>query len=217
MRSRPTTLFASALALTVLVALPAHADRQTDWDLNKDGNISVDEFVTGWGDEGVFYRSDTDRDGRLSNTELNDPDFNTLDVNRDGVVTEDEFAGGTFNRYDVNRDGMLGRGEWQSFESAARSGGWLGTSAAPRSGTRSGLTLEQRRLKMSNLYSTWDTDLDRVLSKEEFERGVAETGLKPEGDLFGRYDVNNDQIIGLAEWGSFENDVETNGWIILAE
>lgn len=193
MRSGLTTMFASALALGVLVALPAQADRMSDWDLNGDGLVSAKEFIAGWGDEGIFYRSDLDRDGTLSKSELNEPLFSALDTNQDGVISKEEHGGGMFDRFDVNNDNQIGLAEWQSFERATQDDGWFG-------------------MGMENLYATWDTDLDGVISKREFERGLTDWKIEHEADLFQRYDVNKDQMLGRAEWGSFEDDVEAHGW-----
>lgn len=193
MRSHRTTMAASALALAALVALPADADTFTSWDVNGDGHISAKEFIAGWGDAGVFYRAGVDHDGNLSKQEPDQPRFGAVDANDDSVISTEELGNGVFDHYDVNDDNILGRAEWQSFEKLVQGNRMMAKD-------------------FQSLYATWDTNLDGVLSEAEFERGLAASSFKPKTDPFGRYDVNGDQLIGRAEWQSFADDAEANGW-----
>lgn len=72
-----------------------------------------------------------------------------------------------------------------------------------------------RRIRTSNLLGTWDANLDNGISKAEFEHGLAKAGVTTKAIMFAKYDVNNDQKLGLAEWDTFKKDAAYHGWSII--
>ena len=112
-------------------------------DQNKDGGLSLDEFVNRQGvrpeeperpasfpkdvplDPALadgFTARDTDRNGVVDRAEWPDhAEFTRRDVNRDDLISRDEFFAGEprearterFDRMDRNRDGVVSRTEWK--------------------------------------------------------------------------------------------------------
>lgn len=95
----------AALAATMAAGTVAYAEDNgwADWDADQSGDISQDEWDTGFEDEGLY--SDWDADG-------------------DGALNEDEFGTGIFNTYDRDGDGVWNEEEYNAFGDDAGDGGF---------------------------------------------------------------------------------------------
>ena len=74
-----------------------------EWDADGSGDVSFDEWDTGFDDEGLY--SDWDADG-------------------DGALSEDEWGEGVYGLYDEDDDGAWTEEEYNNWEDDAGDGGW---------------------------------------------------------------------------------------------
>ena len=91
---RTTKLTAAALAALIAMASPALAQNK-DWDIDKSGDIDMNEYRAGLTDTKVYGRWDT---------------------NGDGMIDEEEFAAGSFDSYDRDESGSLDQNERKILE-----------------------------------------------------------------------------------------------------
>lgn len=108
---------------------PAHEGMAEDhfgkvwaqFDANKDGKISMNEWHAGWG--GILKQVDTNKDGSLSKDEAKaysdaqkkamldamTAHFSMMDTDKDGAVSKEEFKGdpAMFAGHDTNKDGKI--------------------------------------------------------------------------------------------------------------
>lgn len=120
-------LLAGTVAAFALVAAPAAADLFDEWDADTSGDLTSEEFSTGFYDTGVYDEWDADDDGLLSNDELGDSSLydETWDANEDGLLDQNEFGDGYYQAYDVNDDQVIDDTEWSAFEEDADEAGWF--------------------------------------------------------------------------------------------
>ncbi len=115
------------------------------------GAVGFDRDHAQWS----FNTWDINRDGYLTQAELNTNMYTTLDSDRDTRLTEQEWrvyeevympsATGTFNTWDTNSNGYLDTYEFNS------------------------------GLESSTLYQTWDTNRDGWIDNAEFDQGLSST------------------------------------------
>ncbi len=87
-----------ALGLTALfvsgTVYAAQNDNSYDmWDADGDGQLTEQEFNTGFENNGLY---------------------DDWDANGDGSLSEDEFGSGLYDSWDANDDGWLSDDEWDS-------------------------------------------------------------------------------------------------------
>jgi Ca2+-binding EF-hand superfamily protein len=206
MRLHRTGMFVAAL-LTAGWTLPAVAQpvaareaKFRDWDRNRDGRLSENEFP---GEEGNFRAMDCNHDGRLNRDEfvyryecggrapaaertddravhLND-EFARLDRDYDGIVERWEWSRGVgdFRVFDRNGDGRVSRREWTDRY-------------------RDGRARDRHEIRFDQL----DRNGDGLLSRWEFR-----------GEPMRFYDVdrNRDHVISLDEYLRVTSH-ERGGW-----
>ncbi|MEO3433870.1 hypothetical protein [Inquilinus sp. CAU 1745] len=84
---------AAGFALALMAATPAMAqEAYDDWDADANGTLEMEEFNTGFYDNGVFDSWDMDDDGLLSEDEFGEGVYNGYDVDDSGVLEEPEFG-----------------------------------------------------------------------------------------------------------------------------
>lgn len=68
-----------------------------DYDLDQDGNISGYEYSQSFRDTGYYNSFDSNRDGKVKQSELNENVFKAWDANGDGNLDQDEYD--TYSAY----------------------------------------------------------------------------------------------------------------------
>lgn len=87
------TTTAAGFALALMTAAPAMAqEAYDDWDADASGALEMEEFNTGFYDNGVFDAWDADDDGLLSEDEFGEGVFDGYDIDDSGVLEEPEFG-----------------------------------------------------------------------------------------------------------------------------
>jgi hypothetical protein len=86
------SLGVAALAIPLLAAAPAMADRFGDWDGNDDGVLDGNEFTTGFRENGAYDAWDADDDGSLTEDEFNDGVLGAYDDDGNDTLDELEFG-----------------------------------------------------------------------------------------------------------------------------
>lgn len=104
-------ILSGAFALTL-----GPAAAQVSWDLNADGILDPQEFVSGFGALAKFSTFDADASGLLDQAEWDSGlgvvgEYANMDLNGDGGVDEAEFNALLFNRYDGDGSGTIDAGE----------------------------------------------------------------------------------------------------------
>jgi len=136
-------------------AAPPPQKMLKQFDTDKDGKISRDEFATKRATG--FARFDTNKDGNISLAEFKascknerctqskTKQFAKLDKNSDGNIAKDEFANMTmFDRLDVNKDGYLSEDELPVMKKPNKMGKGDRAGKAPEGmhGGRDGMKME---------------------------------------------------------------------------
>lgn len=83
---------AFVLAVPLAIASVVHADEWNEWDSDRSGDLSLDEWDAGFNEEGVYEEWDADRDGMLDGDEYSQGIFNRYDRNQDGIWDEEEYG-----------------------------------------------------------------------------------------------------------------------------
>lgn len=87
------TTTAASFALALMAAAPAVAqENYDDWDSDGSETLEMEEFNTGFSENGIFDDWDMDDDGLLSEDEFGEGVYNGYDANDDGVLDEPEFG-----------------------------------------------------------------------------------------------------------------------------
>ncbi|WP_017731201.1 EF-hand domain-containing protein [Nafulsella turpanensis] len=68
-----------------------YAENFTEWDLNQDNRLELAEYEAGMRETGLVDEWDVDRDGNLTEDEVNTGIFNSWDQNGDGYLEFDEY------------------------------------------------------------------------------------------------------------------------------
>lgn len=134
-RNHLASIAAGALALGVASAPALAADRFSEWDTDKSGSISSEEFRAGM-QEGKIYESWrgekpalTLQDFRASLGERDDfnaeESFQAWDADGDDGLTEEEFSAGWYGNYDADANEELDEDEFSLFEGDADDDGWF--------------------------------------------------------------------------------------------
>lgn len=116
-------------ALAILAACSTGTADYTAYDMNKDDRLDRNEFTTAYNDLGYFNTWDTDRDGRLMESEWNEglnsyyPDYDMgayggytdWDLDNDGFISDNEFVERNYGMWDMNRDGYIEVSEYNDW------------------------------------------------------------------------------------------------------
>ena len=132
-----------------LFAAPVMAAMPSDWDANADAKLTKEEFMAKFKTMDIFAKLDTDKNGILSQAELQagqtlyGDDFKSrfsassdADIytgwNKDGAdgLTETEFYEGVYVGYDTNKDNAIQETEFNTLGTdTGTSGFWMKTSS----------------------------------------------------------------------------------------
>lgn len=147
------TRFLIAAAAAALLAVGAHAQpfgghgmrRSADFDLNRDGKVTLDEFRQAQSQriDRIFDRLDSNHDGQITRDEMqtaakqsprsgggrmggrSERIFQMNDTNGDGALTKPEMMAAAMRRFqmaDVNHDGWLSKDELAKMRPRVRGG-----------------------------------------------------------------------------------------------
>ena len=178
---------------------PGEARLFTRLDANRDGYLTIREYVDGGGANldsqgGAPYRFaniDSNSDGWISRNEWNmgRADFDRFDVNNDNRLSRFEFensatAGGstTFDRFadvDRNRDGWLTRSEWRGTEV---------------------------------VFTRLDRNRDNRLSRSEYDAQVTTESVTTESERSAAWRTGYDRGIQEGRAAGREDFVRNHGW-----
>ena len=99
-------------------------------DVDDSDNISREEYLKDWYEQGYFAIWDRNNDGKISSEEWNkglkdyyegyaftEGDYESWDVNDDQFLSEEELANGQFTIYDTDNDGEIERVEFEAYHS----------------------------------------------------------------------------------------------------
>jgi Ca2+-binding EF-hand superfamily protein len=142
---RTCTSLAALLAATTLALAPAafaQTDQSTDqddtqlqeqwwteWDNDKDGLLSDQEFATVYSNSEIFGDADSDKDGMWSQEEvlqtgyMSEEEFTEADADGDGMLTEDQTMDAIFTYWDADESGTLDEDELSAREPMDMMGG----------------------------------------------------------------------------------------------
>lgn len=145
------TLKTTLLAFFVLGSTSIIAQDFDDFDTDKDGRWSQDEFVERSADA-----------------------YDEVDVNRDGKMDADEFAESTFNVSDKDQDDFVNKEEWRS--TADLYGSYMSTNGYLDYDTDRDDKLNRREwnesIGESGWFDTYDTNKDKFLDEKEYNEGA---------------------------------------------
>lgn len=120
------------ITVLLLSCNPDKQDKQSaydDWDEDRDGRITDEEFYTAHDRDGYYDDWDEDKDGIINEREWDagvsshygSYDYTMYgyygDWDTDGTdgLTRDEFSMGTFQAWDSNDDGILDKSEYEEW------------------------------------------------------------------------------------------------------
>lgn len=83
---------ALATALAGGTTVYAEENDFAGWDTDTSGDISSEEWDTGFDDEGVYSEWDSDGDGSLTEDEYGEGIYGGYDEDGDGALNEEEFG-----------------------------------------------------------------------------------------------------------------------------
>ena len=138
---RTRTSLTALLAATTLALTPAafaqtdQSDTElqeqwwTEWDNDKDGLLSDQEFGTVYSSSEIFGDADADKDGMWSQDEvlqtgyMSEEEFTQADADGDGMLTEDQTMDAIFTYWDADESGTLDEDELSAREPIDMMGG----------------------------------------------------------------------------------------------
>lgn len=173
-----------AFSLGLLAALPLAAQAQgfgpqfmTNWDLDENGQVTLDEVLERRGD--LFYMFDADEDGRL-----NDEEYATFDetraLDREMHLEDYGMTPGQAARQAAPKGPQGGRGQ----------GMGQGMGPGNAMGMAAGIDTVQRSMtRLSN-----DLNGDGTVTRDEFVTNGRQ--------WFARMDRNRDGVVSLADFGN---------------
>jgi hypothetical protein len=185
------------------------------YDMNTDNRVARSEWP---GDQPLFTRLDTTRDGYLSIQEYTQGGgftldsqggpsyrFANIDMNNDGWVTRNEWNMGStdFTRLDLNRDNRISRFEFENNTSAAQDTTYSPAQFNTFDVNRDGwLTRPESRMAAVE-FDRFDSNRDNRISRFEFD-SVASASDPSSYDRFAAVDINNDGWLTRSEWRGTE-------------
>lgn len=102
-------------------------------DVDDSDNISHEEYMKDWYQQGYFNIWDRNRDGKISKEEwesglkeyyegyaFTESDYEEWDTNGDMFLDEEELAQGQFTIYDTDMDGDIERVEYEAYHTEAQ-------------------------------------------------------------------------------------------------
>jgi hypothetical protein len=186
------------------------------YDTNNDNRVARSEWP---GDQPLFTRLDTSRDGYLSIQEYTQGGgfvldaqggpsfrFSNIDANNDGWIARSEWNMSTadFNRLDLNRDNRISRFEFENDTAAYNDYRYAPAQFNTFDVNRDGW-LTRPESRMTNIeFDRFDANRDNRISRFEFDNVAAATDPSTYYDRFAAVDVNHDGWLTRSEWRGTE-------------
>lgn len=179
------TKFTTGLAVSLLVSTGIVHAQALDWDMDADGTLTEQEFVTGFNARANFGAWDSDGDGTLA---------------------ADEFGTGVFDTYDADDTDTLEAGEYETFTADDRWGDDRWSEAVGSWDVDGDGILLRNEYSVGlgenlGVFADWDGDGDGGVSQDEFARGV-----------FRSYDEDSDGLISEPELNDIGDDMGDGGF-----
>jgi hypothetical protein len=200
------------------------SQRFRGYDMDNDSRVGRSEWP---GDQPLFARLDTSRDGYLSIQEYTGGGgfildsqggpsyrFSNIDINNDGWVTRNEWHMGNadFTRLDVNRDNRISRFEFQNdtgaYQDTRYSPAQFNTFDANRDGW---LTRPESRMAAVE-FDRFDTNRDNRISRFEFENVATASDPTKEEDRSPAWRTGYDRGIQEGRTAGREDFTRRQGW-----
>jgi Ca2+-binding EF-hand superfamily protein len=196
-------------------------------DANKDGAVSLDEFLAGR--KPPFERLDANKDGVITSADLEANakemvDYwarvmiKRLDANKDGKVSRDEFGARAregFSFRDLNSDGRIDgddlpagmRERWRRWAEHRGSGSGSGEEGAPGRGPGRGpFTLERLTGRMDTAFKRFDTNGDGFVDAAEITASAGERTKHRITMFMRRFDADKDGKVTSEEFNRFARE-----------
>jgi Ca2+-binding EF-hand superfamily protein len=200
---------------------PRLAERLKEMDTNKDGAISLDEFLARR--EGGFARLDKNGDGFIDASDIaatakENVDYRIkrflkdFDTDRDGKVTKEEFAARAKDRFamrDLDSDGVIGP---EDLPPGKRDRAMRKKEGAEKEGTkeegkgRGWFSLERLMGRTDKRFARLDQNGDGVIDAADFEAASAERVAYQAKRMMKRFDADGDGKISKAEFERFAKE-----------
>jgi Ca2+-binding EF-hand superfamily protein len=211
---------------------PRLAERLKAMDTNKDGAITLEEFLAPR--DAGFARMDKNGDGFIDasdlaqlskeNTEYQIKRFlKTFDTNKDGKVTKEEFEQRTKDRFamrDLNSDGVIGPEDlppgmrdraqkWAEKRAERAKDGKEAKSGTPQGAEpkeRGRFTLERLLGRTDDRFARLDKNGDGVVDAKDIEAAAAERVAFGTQRFLKRFDANGDGKVSKEEFERFAKE-----------
>ncbi len=164
------------------------SQRFRGYDMNDDSRVALTEWP---GDERLFSRLDTNRDGYMTIQEYTQGSgfaldsrggpsyrFSNIDLNNDGWVTRNEWNMGSaeFVRLDLNRDNRISRYEFEDHTSEYNDQQYTAAQFGSFDANRDGWLTRPESQMAPVEFDRFDTNRDNRISRYEFDNiATAET------------------------------------------
>lgn len=204
---------------------PRLAERLKEMDTNKDGTITLDEFLAR--PDGRFARMDKNGDGFIDASDIaamakERVDYRIkrflkdFDTNRDGKVTKEEFSARAKERFamrDLDSDGIIGPEDlppgvrehaMRRKEAREKEGAKEGTKEAGKE--RGWFSLERLMGRSDKRFARLDKNGDGVIDAADFEAASAERLAYDTKRMMKRFDTDGDGKISKAEFERFAKE-----------
>jgi hypothetical protein len=192
------------------------AQRYRGYDMNNDNRVARSEWP---GDQPLFTRLDTSRDGYLTIQEYTQgagftldsqggPSyrFSNIDMNNDGWVTRNEWNmdSTSFTRLDLNRDNRISRFEFENDTAAYQDYKYTPAQFNTFDINRDGwLTRPESRMASVD-FDRFDVNRDNRISRFEFDNIATASDPSSYYDRFASVDANHDGWLVRSEWRGTE-------------
>ncbi len=195
-------------------------ERLKDMDADKDGAITLDEFLARRGP--TFARFDKNNDGIIDAAEFQaaakeSADYwikrfiKRFDADRDGKVSKEEFAKARRERFamrDLNDDGRIGLEDMPP-RMRERIGRWMGQEGKDGKDARkdgSPFTLERLLGRVDRQFARLDKDGDGFIDAKDLEPLAAERIAYASQRFFKRFDADRDGKVSKGEFDRFARE-----------
>jgi EF hand domain-containing protein len=193
------------------------SQRFRGYDMNNDNRVARSEWP---GDQPLFTRLDTSRDGYLSMQEYTQGGgftldsrggpsnrFSNIDMNNDGWVTRNEWNMGSadFTRLDLNRDNRISRFEFENDTAAYNDYQYAPGQFNAFDANRDGWLTRPESQMTAGEFDRFDANRDNRISRYEFDNVATTLDPSSDYDRFAIVDLNHDGWLRRSEWRGTED------------